>query len=413
MIDKPSQGHKSFPVSSFPRSSRVWQNLVSVALLTFAIVGCARGAPRAQDTELPAPPVEKSSIQPTRTVTAMSQPTAIPEPSPTALPSTEPASGSDLQVITAANVDQLMPLLNLRGHQAPVLSVEFSPDGRLIASGSEDNTIRLWDADDGSVVYELTGHTDFVTDLSFSPDGDILASGSSDGTVRFWSVDDGRLIRTIDSILLERILNVEFSPAGNLIAVGGHKCFIELRHVSSGIFFRTIPQPGCVERYNGPVAYWGIDFTADGQEIVTGEGRACCGGSVQRREVERYTPPTLLEGYKLRVRDLDISADDLTLTIALVGSPVFWLMDLGDGSLLQTYDGHTYRINSVVFSPGGELIASGSRDRSIGLWSLGGALLTRLEEHADAVTSVTFSPAGDSLVSASDDGSVIVWGVPK
>jgi len=413
MIDTVSQDFILFPPSPLTRGLRCkWRSGISIALIAISIIGCAPGPLRAQDTEVPPSQVENSPTLPAITATATDQPIAIPVPSSTVPPSDESASGLDLQLITSANIDQLVPIHNLDGHQAPVLSVTYSLNGSLIASGSEDKTIRLWDANDGSLVYELTGHTDFVNDLSFSPDGVILASGSSDGTVRFWNIEDGRLIRTIDSILLERVLNVEFSPAGNLIAVGGHRCFIELRHVSSGIFFRTISQPECVERHNGPVAYWGIDFTADGQEIVTGEGRACCGGSVQRRDVERYTPPTLLEGYQLRVRDLDISPDDSTLTIALLGSPVFWLMDAADGNLLQTFEGHTFRVNSVVFSPDGDLIASGSRDGLIGLWTSDGTLLTHLEGHADAVNSVAFSPNGDSLASGADDGMVIVWGVP-
>ena len=412
MIDNNSQGVKS--LDAFPSShvkTRIWFSWATFALITVVVGGCASRLPRALDTELTPSPLGISPALPTITATTTDQPAQIPLPSPTLTPLPEPNLGSNLQVINIANVDQLMPILNLMGHKAPVLAVEYSSDGSLIASGSEDYTVRLWDSGDGSLVYELIGHTDFVNDVSFSPDGSILASGSNDGTVRFWNVDNGSLIRVIDSGLMERILNIEFSPTGYLIAIGGHKCFIELRNVSSGIFFRTVPQPRCVERYNGTVSYWGIDFSSDGQEIIIGEGRSCCGGSVQRREAEKYTPPILLEGYQLRVRDLDISPDDSTLTIAFVGSPAFWLMDVADGSLLQTFEGHTFRVNSVVFSPDGDLIASGSRDGTINLWTLDGALLNRLDGHTDAVNSVAFSPNGGSLASASDDGTIIVWGI--
>ena len=33
----------------------------------------------------------------------------------------------------------------LKGHTAPVVSVDFSPHGETLVSGSRDGTIRLWD----------------------------------------------------------------------------------------------------------------------------------------------------------------------------------------------------------------------------------------------------------------------------
>jgi WD40 repeat protein len=391
-----------------------WLSFVFMAFITASCrVGSSDQLVAIDATITPSP--NKASLAPqTKTPTEITPhddtliptPTKLFEATQSALP--EPAIG--LSQISGENATQIEPFLTLMGHDAPVIVVEYSPDGRLIASGSEDASVRIWDSSDGSLVHELAGHREIVNDLSFSPDGTILASASNDGSVRFWDVDYGNLIRTID-LLIDRAYNVEFSPDGNLIAIGGNKCFIELRHVTSGIFRRSLPQPKCVERSQGMVSNWGIDFTSDGEEIITGEGRIGSGGSIQRWEVGEYIPPSLLEGYQVRVRDLDISPDDTTLTVAFIGSSVFWLMDAENGSLLETFTGHTYRVNSVVFSPDGEMIASGSRDKTIGLWDLDGTLIYNLEIHTDAINSIAFSPNGRALASASDDKTVIVWGV--
>jgi WD40 repeat protein len=42
----------------------------------------------------------------------------------------------------------------LRGHEGPVASIAWSPDGNLIASGSYDETICIWDAEMGTIVLE-------------------------------------------------------------------------------------------------------------------------------------------------------------------------------------------------------------------------------------------------------------------
>jgi len=79
-----------------------------------------------------------------------------------------------------------------QGHQGTVRAMEFSPDGRLLATGSEDRTVRVWSAADGKLLATFRGHSSGVECIAFSPDGKRLASGSMDTTVLIWDTADLR-----------------------------------------------------------------------------------------------------------------------------------------------------------------------------------------------------------------------------
>jgi WD40 repeat protein len=58
-----------------------------------------------------------------------------------------------------------------------VLSVAFSPDGKLLASGTSDKTILLWNVSRGETIATLNGQGDsnFLFSVVFSPHGKTLA----------------------------------------------------------------------------------------------------------------------------------------------------------------------------------------------------------------------------------------------
>jgi WD40 repeat protein len=79
-----------------------------------------------------------------------------------------------------------------------VYSVAFSPDGKLLASGGWDNSIKLWLVPGGRLLCWWEAHRNLVNTVAFSLDGKVLASGSTDRSVKLWDVQDTILVRSLD-----------------------------------------------------------------------------------------------------------------------------------------------------------------------------------------------------------------------
>ncbi|MCH2117963.1 MAG: hypothetical protein MK161_09735, partial [Pirellulales bacterium] len=80
-----------------------------------------------------------------------------------------------------------------------VLALDFSPDGKLLATGSGEPTrsgeLKIWQVADGQLMHRIKGaHSDTVFAVKFSPDGKTVASSAADRRVRTFHVDDGQLI---------------------------------------------------------------------------------------------------------------------------------------------------------------------------------------------------------------------------
>ncbi len=72
-------------------------------------------------------------------------------------------------------------------------------------------------------------------------------------------------------------------------------------------------------------------------------------------------------------------------------------------------EGHEGNVISVSFSPDGQLLASGSQDKTVKIWRRNGKLLQTLAGHKDGVFKVIFSQNSQFLIAASFDNTMTCW----
>ena len=240
----------------------------------------------------------------------------------------------------------------LEGHADRVVSVEFSPDGKILASASNDNTVRLWDAATGELLATLE-HSNDVRSLSFSPDGKVLASASDDRTVKLWDTANHELIASLAGHL-DVVDLVRFSPDGRVLASAAWDRTVKLWDVPNKEIAATLEHANSAHS---------LSFSPDGKILAT-------------------------------------ASKDRTVK----------LWNVLDGELAATLEGHEDKVSSVAFSPDGKTLVTASQDRTVKLWDVADRELTAtLEGHEDKVSTVMFSPDGKTLASASVDNSVTLW----
>jgi len=375
-----------------------------------------------------------------------------------------------------------------------------SPDGRTLATTSSDGTVGLWDSITGRHLRTLRGHQLPVHTVVFAPDGTRLASAagwhSQPSELKVWDVVEGRERVKLDDVRDGPILGLRFTPDGTGLiaardvsseatAVGRWDVTSGLRRssgaASSGYTYRVAISPdgetlalasfseitlwdanlerkrATLKGHEGVVQ--SLSFSPDGRLLASGAGAQ--GGlsgpipdvpsEVKLWDLSAHPPKeraTLDLGRREGVYDLAFAPDGKTLA-AGAGFTVLSLWDLpshrrrailhgaaghpaflAGGAILaaNAYPGIRLfdttigasrgviadrTIRTLTYHPNGKTVAAGLGDGTVALWDMAESRMRlSLQGHAQPVLSVAFSPDGKALASAGEDGAILLWDFP-
>jgi ribosome assembly protein 4 len=337
----------------------------------------------------------------------------------------------------------------MEGHTDSILTVQFSPDGKHLASGGGDRVVRFWDTQTETPLFssdesEGVSHNDWVLCLSFSPCATQLASGSMDGMVIVWDPLTGQALTRSIKAHAKWITSISWKPIhldqdcklllttskdGFLkiwntktqhcqVSIQAHEESITKAIWSGENFIYTCSQDKlikvwdekgmCMKILKGH-AHWINTMTINNEFLLkTGPFDFSDKNSLDfsDRSAMQKNALTRYEAFKKKINTFEkivTGSDDFTL--------ILW-DPLNSDSPVNRMTGHQGLVNHVSFSPDTFYLASASFDKCIKIWNgHTGEFLCNLRGHVGPVYQIAWSSDSRLLLSGSKDSTLKCWNV--
>lgn len=292
----------------------------------------------------------------------------------------------------------------LQEHSDDVWFLQFSRNGKYLASSSNDRSAIIWEVDVNggvSLKHRLCGHQKPVSSVSWSPDDHELLTCGVEENVRRWDVSSGECLQVYEKAGLG-LVSCGWFPDGKRIFSGVNDKSISMWHIDG----REL------ECWKGQrtLKISDLEITNDGKQIIS----ICRDTAILLLDREAKVERLIEEDQS--ITSFSLSRDNRFLLVSLLNQEIhLWNIE-GDLKLVAKYKG-LKRTRFVIRSCFGGLaqafVASGSEDSQVYVWHRGsGELIEALAGHSGAVNCVSWNPVNPHmLASASDDRTIRIWGL--
>jgi len=304
------------------------------------------------------------------------------------------AGGEGKVALARADADALA-IEVIGEHMLGTLAIAWRPRANVFATSGQDNAVVLWDGASAKEIKRWKPALTATQALGFSPDGEILASAAGK-VVSLWSAH-GEKIHAFAPAASSAVALQFDRPGTDLgVALNGEIAV----HRIEKLRYET-------RRYKWPAACLTVNFSGNGRFLASG----MADGSLHfwNRSTGKDSQ---MRGYDGKLELVGWSDNSRHLASSAGNEVVLW--DFGgkgpEGTRPIVLSGHTERVDSFAWQPGGDYLVSAGRDWRLTLWRPAKTTQPIDVQMVDSEISVVrWSPDGKRVLAGEKNGRITVF----